>query len=137
MKKIILASLLLVGGLYANDATRQEVIQKDYKNTKEMMSDMKQQLPVVYNVISSYFQAKTCSEDITDKITIKQIRNFAAGVQFGTLIDLKFRDDVLSRAHYDSFIHGYKFMQCGNADDLSIYIGNISAIAVELEDTKK
>ncbi len=128
MKKIVLVSLLLVGSMFANEAGSSiKVLNKDYKTTKELMSAMKQELPTAYATISDYFTAKTCSKNFNKKVTIKQIRDFSATIQFGTLIALKYQNDNhLAKAHYYLLIDGYKFMNCGDDDVLDNIFGSTS-----------
>ena len=98
--------------------------------SKETMIKMKQHLPTTYSVINDYFKAKTCSKDISEQITIKQIRDFVVEYQYGVLIALKSqsKEHKESEEVYQSLLEAYRFMHCGDKDSISkfnkIYIKN-------------
>lgn len=137
MKKRILSAMLLAAitttGAIAND-TKTTSLTGDYKNTKEMMADMKTDLPVVYDVVTDYFQAKTCKEDITLTTSIKEVREFANSFQYGVLIALKYQDSPIMKANYLTLTSAYKAMNCGNIDAMKSFGVATNAIAVEMND---
>jgi hypothetical protein len=132
MKKIILIGLLITGSLFAHE-TNDKIPIDDFKTTKALLSDMKEHLPVLYTVYNDYFQAKTCSKDISKTVSIKEIRDFSTTALQGQLVLLKFDDKILSKASYDALISSYKFMNCGDTDQLGIFTGSVSTMSVELD----
>lgn len=134
MKKIILAGLLLTGSLFASEANT-KIPTKDYKTTKALLTDMKKNLPTIYIIYNDYFQAKTCTKDISKTVSIEEIRDFPETALFGKLLILKYDKKILSKANYDALISSYKFMNCGNIDQLSVFAGSVSAMSVEMDAT--
>ncbi len=120
MKKIVLASLLLVGSVFANETSKTSTVyDKEYETTKGMMADMKQ-FPAQYSVVNDYFQAKTCMEDFTEKVTIEQIREFLQSAPYATMATLKIlsEDDSSknTKMAYMSLLGAYEYLSCGNTD---------------------
>lgn len=70
-------------------------LKSDYKNTKELMNNAKKNLPVVSKVIIDYFQVKTCIENFTTIVSIKEIRKFTTMNQYSLLTGLKYNDVLL------------------------------------------
>lgn len=137
VKKRILSAMLLTA-ITTTGAIASEVksvdLRSDYKNTKELMNDAKKNLPKVHEVITDYFQAKTCKEDITSIASIKDIREFATSYQYGVLIGFKYQaqESIVARTNYDALINAYKVMNCGSDDAMGVYVGAVSAMAVEM-----
>lgn len=137
MKKRILSAILLAAitttGAIAND-TKTTSLTGDYKNTKEMMADMKTDLPAVYDIVTDYFQAKTCQEDFIKHVSVKEIREFTTTVQYGFLVGLKYQDSPIMKANYLTLTSAYKAMNCGNLDAMKSFGVATNAIAVEMND---
>lgn len=126
MKKRILSAMLLAAiattGAVANETIPKADFKSDYKNTKEMMIDMKKNLPTLHDIVTDYFQAKTCKEDITLTTSVKEVREFANSFQYGVLIALKYQDTPLTKADYLTLISSYKVMNCGDKDAMSGFV---------------
>lgn len=136
MKKRILSAMLLAAitttSAMANETIPKAEFKSDYKNTKEMMIDMKKNFPTLHDVVTDYFQAKTCKKDITSTASIKEVREFANSLQYGVLIALKYQDTPLTKADYLTLISSYKVLNCGDQDAMSGFVAGTSAIAVEM-----
>ncbi len=136
MKKIlgaVLVAAITTTGAIANE-TKNVDLKTNYNGTKEMMNDLKKILPDEHDIITDYFKAKTCKEDITKNVSMNEIREFTTTKQYGFLIALKFnaKESIIARTNYDALINAYKAMNCGSEEALSTYIGATSAIAVEM-----
>lgn len=135
MKRTLLSTIavavITTTGVFAAD-TKKVDLTANYKSTKEMMNDMKTNFPDVHTIVTDYFQAKTCKEDITSNVSIKDIREFAITYQYGVLIALKYQDAPIAKANYSALINAYKAMNCGSEKALGTYIGATSAMAIEM-----
>lgn len=137
MKKRILSAMLLAAitttGAIANE-TKPFDLKSNYKNTKEMMSDIKEKSPEVNQVVTDYFQAKTCKEDITSTVSEKEIRKFLITTQYGVLIAMKYQYDntPIYKANYDALLNAYKSMNCDDTEAFRKYGEDVHAIAVEM-----
>jgi hypothetical protein len=136
MKNRILSAILLATvsvSTFANE------IEKDLM-TDEMMNNLEITTPKYhqhfYQVSNDYFQANKCSDDITGKVSIAEIKEFAKTYQFSILIGLKTQDTPITKANYLALISAYKLMNCGNEKAMSSYITATSSIAVELVNKK-
>ena len=136
MKKVILIGLLFTGSLFASEVSR-EIPTGDYTTTKVLLADMKKNLPTIYTVYNDYFQAKTCSIDISKTVSVEEIRDFAGTALYGKLLTLKYDETILAKASYSALISSYKFMNCGEMDQLGAFAGSVSAMSIELEATHK
>ncbi len=136
MKKRILSAMLLAAiattSAMANETIPKADFKSDYKNTKEMMIDMKKNFPTLHDVVTDYFQAKTCKEDITLTTSVKEVREFANSFQYGVLIALKYQDTPLTKADYLTLISSYKVMNCGDEDAMRSFAVGTGAIATEM-----
>ena len=136
MKKRILSAMLLAAiattSAMANETIPKADFKSDYKNTKEMMIDMKKNFPTLHDVVTDYFQAKTCKEDITLTTSVKEVREFANSFQYGVLIALKYQDTPLAKADYLTLISSYKLMNCGDEDAMRSFAVGTGAIATEM-----
>jgi len=116
----------------------QKVLNKDYKDTKQFLNDVKNLIPTVYITINDYFQAKTCKEDFTDSVSVEEIREFATSHQFGILIGLKYdENEPVSKASYLALNSAYKLMNCGSEGSFARFIGATSEISIELDSKYK
>jgi hypothetical protein len=135
MKKRILSAMLLasitITGAIA-DETKTKDLSGHYKNSKEMMADMKTNFPGVYDVVTDYFQAKTCKEDFIKDVSVKEIKKFTMTSQYGILIGLKYQDTPITKADYLTLISSYKVMNCGDKDAMRSFAVGTGAIAVEM-----
>lgn len=135
MKKKILSSLLVATitttGVLANEIN-EPVLKSDYKNTKEMMVDLKTSFPIIHELITDYFQAKKCQENIDDIVSVDEIREFATTYQFGFLMGMKYQNTPILKANYLALIGSYKLMNCGDKDGMEKFIVGTSAISVEM-----
>jgi len=129
MKKIILAGLLFSGSLFANEANT--------KTTKEFLIDMKEHTPILHTICNDYFQAKTCSTDISKKVSIKELKEFFTTAKEGQLALLKFDEKILSQKRYDALISSYKFMNCGDIDELDAFTDSLASMSVEQNSVQK
>ena len=137
MKKRIISAMLLAAITTTSafaDVTKKNDLTSDYKNTKEMIDDAKKNLPTVHEIINDYFHAKTCKEDFTPTVSVKEIREFANSYQYGVLIGLKYQanESIVAKTNYDALINAFKAMNCGSKEAMSTYIGATSAMAVEM-----
>lgn len=133
MKKIILSAILLAAvtaSTFANEIKKEDLM------TDEMMNGLKMGIPSIHDVVNDYYQAKKCTDNITDKVSTKEIREFVKTYQYSVLIALKTQDTPLAKANYDALINSYKAMNCGSEEAMGTYIGATSAIAVEMNDKK-
>ncbi len=97
-----------------------------------MMADMKTNFPGVYDVVTDYFQAKTCKEDFIKDVSVKEIKKFTMTSQYGILIGLKYQDTPITKADYLTLISSYKVMNCGDKDAMRSFAVGTGAIAVEM-----
>ncbi len=131
MKRILLSAVALAviatNGFSATDSKTKDLSLDSLNNTfianyntsKDMMDKIKISNPLVYEVINDYFKAKTCSEDITSSVSVKEIKDFAASVQYGLLIGFKsYSDTPVMKANYINLTSSYKVMNCGDLDAL-------------------
>lgn len=133
MKKIILSAILLAAvtaSTFANEIKKEDLM------TDEMMNGLKMGIPSIHDVVNDYYQAKKCTDNITDKVSTNEIQEFVKTYQYSFLIALKTQDTPLAKANYDALINSYKAMNCGSEEAMGTYIGATSAIAVEMNDKK-
>lgn len=133
MEKRMFSTILLAAvavSTFAND------IKKEDLKTYEMMNGLKMGIPSIYNVVNDYYQAKECTDNITDKVSTNEIQEFVKTYQYSVLIGLKTQDTPLAKANYDALINSYKAMNCGSEEAMGTYVGATSAIAVEMNDKK-
>lgn len=118
MKKIIMIGVLLSATLFASDNTV-EISEKDYNTTSEMLKDMKKELPVLHKVVVDYFKANKCNSDVSDAVSIKEIRDFSTTAQYGKLVYLAYKSynrEKEAETEYSTILNSYKFMNCGTED---------------------
>lgn len=130
LSSILFATIITTSAIA--DETKNVDLKSDYKNSKEMMNELKTIFPDVHTIATDYFQAKTCKEDITTNVSMKEIGEFTTTKQYGVLIALKHQDAPIAKANYSALINAYKAMNCGSEEALGTYIGATSAIAVEM-----
>lgn len=138
MKKRMLSAILLAAvtaSTFANETKNLE-LKSDSKHTSEMMNGLKMSIPSIYNVVNDYYQAKECTDNITDKVSTNEIQEFVKTYQYSVLIALKTQDTPIAKANYDALINSYKAMNCGSEEAMGTYIGATSAMAVEMNDKK-
>lgn len=135
MRKRILSAILLASfittGVFANE-TKTNDLKADYKSSSEMMNELKIKFPDVHDVLTDYFQSKTCQEDFTKKVKVDELKRFTMSYQYGVLVALNVQKTPIAKANYDTLINAYKVMNCGDGDAFSTYIGATSAMAVEM-----
>lgn len=136
MKKIILGGLIAASVMFGANANEMKTLdlKSNYKNTKELMEDTKKNYSSYAEIITDYFQAKTCKEDFTKTVSMKEIVGFVNAYQFNVLAELKYKsqESILARTNYDALINAYKVMNCGSEDAMGTYVGAVSAMAVEM-----
>lgn len=141
MKKALITSLVALvlitssfGGVKEDLNDLREI--ENTKTLKENLPIMKKHLPMIHTVINDYFQAKTCNENIADKVSMKDVQEFAATEQFGQLILLKYphsteHENILAKANYMSIMGAFKYLNCGGKEGLASFIGGTSVMCIE------
>jgi hypothetical protein len=119
MKKIIIGMLAVGSMLFASG--KEIELKSNLFDLSRVQSDemkgalvgMELSFPSVAKVIKDYYEAKTCSVDFYNKITIQDVEDFGTTSTFNVLLQLDYLDNDAGKPTYKQLINDYKFMNCG------------------------
>lgn len=140
MKKIILSAILFATitttGVFAKETKNLEY-KIDTTDTKETMNNIKGALPKLHELLTDYFQAKTCKVDFVDRVSTEDIKEFMETYQYGVLVGLKYQESPINKANYIALISAYKAMNCGSEDAMGNYIAATSVTEINNDKQRK
>lgn len=114
LKKIIILSILASSLLFGKGKADIEYTNIKDKQMREFLTSLHEQLPIVLEVIKDYYEAKTCSNDFYNKVSIVEVKTFTTQKHFGTLYNIK--NIKGAEAKYKELLNDYKYMNCGEGE---------------------
>lgn len=125
MKKIIVGTLVAGCMLLASDKTvsfESKLFDLNKVKNEEMkgfLVGIESSFPSIAKVVKDYYEAKTCSKEFYNEVTIYNLKDFiATSPTYGVLVALDTlnsdkKEDAKENG-YTELINTYKFMNCGD-----------------------
>lgn len=107
----------------------------DFKDSKELLMDLKKKLPDVYMLVNDYFEAKTCKKDYWKIVSKDDIQDYVSSLNYGTLIGFKYAMGEKFKAYYSTLINAYRFMNCSENKSFEKFLISTEAIS-EIQEKK-
>jgi len=125
MKKIIVGTLITGCMLFASDKAVElksnlfDLNKIKSEEMKDFLVGLESSFPLIAKVVKDYYEAKTCSKEFYNEITMDDVMEFASTSRaYGVLITLiTLNDGKKENAKdngYTELINTYKFMNCGD-----------------------
>jgi hypothetical protein len=119
MKQIfytLLVCILCITTSFADEKHAVKIGQQKAKEAKmrTYFEKLKVSMPDSYEVISSYFKARTCADNFYAHTTKKDIARFVSSASFGILLFIKGTGNDKA---YDQMLNLYRVMHCSGFGD--------------------
>ena len=103
---------ILISTAFASIEVSDDKTSVKYSKTKELLDVMKSDALTSHTIVTDYFKAKISKKDISNDVSVKEVKYFTSSMRFGFLLSKK----IKNQKSYDLLLKSHNFLNCGSVE---------------------